>query len=209
MIIPKRDQKGFTLVELLIVLAILAVLAAVVIPNITGMFGRGAEQALDTDRRTIQTAVATFYFDIHDNSPWLTDEDDDGHYYPTEDGKLAHNTTTGVELDLTALIAAAGTDNTYFATASNGSGVIWGGLLVNNPNTGTGENAGGVSPLDGEKGPYLQEWPDSMNVDNGNPNTPSGTYTWVVVKEAKVYALYFDDSVTPNTWVEGSSGTYP
>ena len=78
--IPKRGEKGFTLVELLIVLAILAVLAAVVIPNVMGLMGRGAEDAFSTDKKTIQTGVAAFYFDVHEKGTA------DGHYYPTSDG---------------------------------------------------------------------------------------------------------------------------
>lgn len=73
--------------ELLIVLAILAVLAAVVIPNVTGMFGRGAKQSFATDQKTIQTGVAAFYFDIYlydvAGKLWLPAGTTAGHYYPT------------------------------------------------------------------------------------------------------------------------------
>ncbi|MBA7678010.1 hypothetical protein ES703_86277 [subsurface metagenome] len=76
--IPKRGEKGFTLVELLIVLAILAVLAAVVIPSVTGMFGRGAEQAYRTDERTIQSGVMAYVMDVRDAGVVA----DAGHYFP-------------------------------------------------------------------------------------------------------------------------------
>lgn len=204
--LPKKGEKGFTLVELLIVLAILAVLAAVVIPSVTGMFGRGAEQALDTDSKTVQTSVATFFFDVHDGAPWITDEDTDGHYYPTADGKVANDGTAPIIID--DLIDDAGTDPAYFDGTNPNSGVIWMGLLVNAAGTvGATETAGGACPLVGEKGPYLQEFPKSSSANNGNPNSPAGTYTWVVVKEAKVYALYWDSTTT--AWVAGSAGTYP
>jgi len=52
-----RGQKGFTLMELLIVVAILGVLAAVVIPRFTSLIGRGATEAAATELEVVQTAM--------------------------------------------------------------------------------------------------------------------------------------------------------
>ena len=52
-----RGQKGFTLMELLIVVAILGVLAAVVIPRFTGLIGRGQAEAAVTELEVVQTAM--------------------------------------------------------------------------------------------------------------------------------------------------------
>ncbi len=52
-----RDSKGFTLVELIIVFALLAILAAIVIPNVTNLTGYGQDQAADAELSIVQTAM--------------------------------------------------------------------------------------------------------------------------------------------------------
>ena len=56
-----KDQKGFTLIELVVVIAILGVMAAIAVPMVNNFLASSKEQAYIADTATIQAAVDAYY----------------------------------------------------------------------------------------------------------------------------------------------------
>ena len=55
----RNNKKGFTIVELVVVIAVIAILSAVFIPTFSGVIGKAKEAALKADLKAVYTQYAS------------------------------------------------------------------------------------------------------------------------------------------------------
>ena len=63
-----QNKKGFTIIELIVVIAIIAVLATIVMINVTQYIAKGKDAAIKGNMSSIATSAAVFYNEQNPNT---------------------------------------------------------------------------------------------------------------------------------------------
>ena len=78
----KKKKKGFTLIELMAVIAIIAILAAVLVPTVTGYINRSKKTAVVTQARTVVNAIEAY--NATSSNPLIVEFDDSLQIKPSD-----------------------------------------------------------------------------------------------------------------------------
>ena len=89
-----KKKKGFTLIELMAVIAIIAILAAVLVPTVNGYINRSKKTAIITECRTVMNAIETY--NAVTSSPINTASDTEISEATTGEGVLVPLVTEGL-----------------------------------------------------------------------------------------------------------------
>ena len=104
----KKDEKGFTLIELMIVIAIIGILAAIAIPQFSAYRTRSYNSAAQSDVRNVATAEEAYYVD-HSS------------YATTDVGQLT-GASYGYMPSDKVTVNVSGSTSTYVITGAHSSG---------------------------------------------------------------------------------------
>lgn len=123
MISNRSSQKGFTLIELMIVVAIIGILAAIAIPDYMSFTTKAKQSEVKANLGGIYTAEVTYftenatYTDIFANIPWGTNNKTAQYVYD-----LGHGNTSGHDVTWVQDAAASTPDATISAFTATAYG---------------------------------------------------------------------------------------
>jgi general secretion pathway protein G len=112
LILRKRQrQSGFTLIELMIVMAIISILAVVAIPSYLGAVRQAREAVLKEDLQTMRNAIDSYTADKQKAPQSLDDLVQEGYLREIPEDPMTHSTSTWVTDTSDALSSLDQTDS--------------------------------------------------------------------------------------------------
>ena len=106
----RRTQSGFTMVELIIVMAIMLVLITMAIPRFVGAVKHAREAALKEDLQTMRTAIDTYTMDKQKGPQSLDDLIQDGYLKAIPEDPMTRSRDTWVTDNSDAMYSLDETD---------------------------------------------------------------------------------------------------
>ena len=227
-----KQQQGFTLIELIVVIAIMGVIAAITVPMLTGYLDNSKENAYEADKRKIQIAVNANYSKL--SNPKFTGK----RQYP-----IWGRTNKGTENALKSTSANASEIITYgTGLKSNPLGGTLGctpswvddssddgtrrtdsndslyyrniGIAAEHWNTAQTTRGDTEYEIDSRDcfinfefliGKEIDELPKSASKDN-DKSDGTGSYSWYIDSNGQVESLFF---YYPTSVKKGYQGVYP
>lgn len=117
-----NDSKGFTLIELMIVIAIIGILAAIAIPQFSAYRKRSYNSAAQSDLRNAATAEEAYYVDHQEYASAIGDLTTDAYGAKTSQNVSLTATPAGtnnIRYNITAYHASG--DKTYYISGPGGT----------------------------------------------------------------------------------------
>ena len=127
----KNVNKGFSLIELIIVVAIMAVLVAIIAPNLTKYLGSSKEKVDEVNKNTVKKIIeqacalsGTKVSDPQSLGTWV-ELKEDSEYYDSDaadiNGRMAFGKFVAMELDKEPKSKVTGKNFEVMITGSSGS----------------------------------------------------------------------------------------
>ena len=115
-----KNQKGFTLNELMIVVAIISILAAIAIPQFSAYRERGYQASMKSDANSIRIAEEAYYVDKNIYTGAAGDLANFGYSQPSEGNTPTITVVTGPPATFSVAIASTKTAKTVTYNSATG-----------------------------------------------------------------------------------------
>lgn len=127
----RTNEKGFTLIELMIVIAIIGILAAIAIPNFISYRNKSFCSAAESDANGVASAIADYFaIPTHVNTP-ATEDLNAGQAYRTSNGNTYTITGADPNVNITITVTdATGRCPTEYQAAMTDAKSSWDGAYV-------------------------------------------------------------------------------